>query len=108
MASTEGFQGIAVPSSTPPEGVTSNRYARPASWPTTALEDVAQIIGGRIRTAKRPARERAGPGRQRHESSQGAKAELRSAMLPPRCVTAKERSSRVRQPKPRNGEAPRC
>src|ERR1017187_8744604 len=76
MASTEGFQGIAVPSSTPPEGVTSNRYARPASWPTTALEDVAQIIGGRIRTAKRPARESAGPGRQRHKLSQVRKAKV--------------------------------
>src|SRR5450755_2022242 len=73
MASTEGFQGIAVPSSTHPEGVASNRYARRASWPTTALEDAAQIIGGRIRTAIRPARESAGPGRQRHKSVKDAR-----------------------------------
>jgi hypothetical protein len=38
-----------------------------ASWPSNALEDAAQIIGGRIRTAIRPAGETAGPGRQRHK-----------------------------------------
>ena len=41
---------------------------------TNALEDAAQIIGGRIRSAISPAGETAGPGRQRHKVSPSRKA----------------------------------
>jgi hypothetical protein len=55
LASTEGFQGIAVRKLYPSRGryIESVR-ARGVTWLSTALEDVAQIIGGRIRTAISP------------------------------------------------------
>src|SRR6202030_2491795 len=51
------------------ESIASNRRARRRHGSSTALEDAAQIIGGRKRTAIRPAQESAGPGRQRHYQS---------------------------------------
>src|SRR5580704_2750987 len=66
-------QGIAIPKHHHSRGPFIESVLRKgASWPSNALEDEAQIIGGRIRTAISPAGETAGPGRQRHKSkSQG-------------------------------------